>query len=126
MGHLRHRDRMLIEEPANRRTRLSPQLGLGCLHVLSRRAEQSDSAVLSYSRTDRPSSTFPLVNSVAMPFSSLDIQLAPGESLSSATYKARIVGDYILEALARHKDNDESTPLMIAMQGPQGSGQSRL
>lgn len=61
-----------------------------------------------------------------MSICNLDIQLAPGESLSSTTYKARIIGDYILDEVAHHKASDVSTPLMVAMQGPQGCGRSRL
>jgi hypothetical protein len=53
-------------------------------------------------------------------------QPIPGESSSSTTYKARIIGDYIVEQLDKHKagkiDEDVLAPLMVAMHGPQGCG----
>lgn len=54
----------------------------------------------------------------------------PSESSSSTTYKARIIGDYVLEQLQDHKANAVNnaviTPLMLAMHGPQGCGMSEL
>jgi pantothenate kinase-related protein Tda10 len=48
-----------------------------------------------------------------------------GEPSSSTIYKARLIGDYILERLAKHKVKDEGgSPLMVAMHGPQGCGTS--
>ncbi|KAJ9101505.1 hypothetical protein QFC19_005158 [Naganishia cerealis] len=58
------------------------------------------------------------------------IQLAPGETSSSTTYKARIIGEFILEHLASHRatttDSNASAPLMVAMHGPQGCGKTTL
>ncbi|KAJ9093837.1 hypothetical protein QFC21_006208 [Naganishia friedmannii] len=55
------------------------------------------------------------------------MSLAPGETTSSTTYKARIIGDYILEHLASHKGGkDAAAPLMVAMHGPQGCGKTTL
>jgi len=49
-----------------------------------------------------------------------------GESASSTTYKARIIGDYIVERLDKHNadkvDENVVPPLMVAMHGPQGCG----
>lgn len=49
----------------------------------------------------------------------------PEAPSSSTTYKARLIGDYILEHLAEHKGKNEGgSPLMVAMHGPQGCGTS--
>lgn len=51
----------------------------------------------------------------------------PGQDTSSTTYKARLVGDFILERLQRHRETtigDAAVePLMVAMHGPQGCGE---
>lgn len=55
------------------------------------------------------------------------MSLHPGETASSTTYKARIIGDYILEHLASQRAHkDGNAPFMVAMQGPQGCGEFKL
>jgi pantothenate kinase-related protein Tda10 len=47
------------------------------------------------------------------------------EPSSSTTFKAQLIGDDILEHLAKHKAKaDDGRPLMVAMHGPQGCGES--
>jgi pantothenate kinase-related protein Tda10 len=52
------------------------------------------------------------------------------EDTSSTAYKGQIIGRYIIERLEQHKAGQighatgASSPLMVAMQGPQGCGTS--
>ncbi|KAK8869948.1 hypothetical protein IAR55_000517 [Kwoniella newhampshirensis] len=52
--------------------------------------------------------------------------LLKDETYVSASYKARIVSEYIAEQVERHKASGSKAPLMVGLQGPQGCGKTTL
>ncbi|KAJ9122515.1 hypothetical protein QFC22_001944 [Naganishia vaughanmartiniae] len=52
--------------------------------------------------------------------------LQPGETTASTSYKARLIAQHILRCLVQHKDAGHKEPLMVTLQGPQGSGKTTV
>ncbi|KAJ9106840.1 hypothetical protein QFC19_002968 [Naganishia cerealis] len=47
--------------------------------------------------------------------------LQPGETTASTSFKARLIAEHILRCFVKHKQADHDEPLMVALQGPQGT-----
>ncbi|KAJ9098618.1 hypothetical protein QFC21_004265 [Naganishia friedmannii] len=63
---------------------------------------------------------------VAPTTNSAEQTLQPGETAASTSYKARLIAEHILRCLVEHKDAGHQQPLMVALQGVQGSGKTTV
>ncbi|KIR37980.1 actin cross-linking [Cryptococcus deuterogattii 99/473] len=48
------------------------------------------------------------------------------EDYSSTSYQARIIADYLVDQVTKHKSMGNKGPLMVGLQGPQGCGKTTL